>query len=127
MFNKPQKKSVPDFSSRSQAFDYMFSYLAEQGEDLMTAARKADDFASVVARNKGIPDECPKPQTMMDKVVGYGKQIVTIKKEYPEVWDLAVGAIGGVIGAFVGVKATDAPGANDDQPKEIDFDNLQGA
>ena len=62
----------------------------------------------------------------MDKVVGYGKQIVTIKKEYPEVWDLAVGAIGGVIGAFVGVKATDAP-ANDDQPKEIDFDNLQGA
>lgn len=126
MFNKPQKKQIPDFSSRSQAFDYMFSYLAEKGEDLMTAARKADDFASVVARNKGIPDECPKPQTMMEKVVGYGKQIVTIKKDYPEVWDLAVGAIGGVIGAFVGVKATDES-SSDDQPKEIDFDNLQGA
>lgn len=126
MFNKPQKEQIPDFSSRSQAFDYMFSYLAEKGEDLMTAARKADDFASVVARNKGIPDECPKPQTMMEKVVGYGKQIVTIKKDYPEVWDLAVGAIGGVIGAFVGVKATDES-SSDDQPKEIDFDNLQGA
>ena len=92
----------------------------------MTAARKADDFACVVARNKGIPDECPKPQTMMEKVVGYGKQIVSIKKDYPEVWDLAVGAIGGVIGAFVGAKATDPP-ADDEQKKEIDFDNLEGA
>lgn len=92
----------------------------------MAAAKKADDFASVVARNKGIPDECPKPQTMMEKVVGYGKQIVTIKKEYPEIWDLAVGAIGGVIGAFVGVKATDVHD-DDEQQKEIDFDNLEGA
>lgn len=104
----------------------MFSHLAEQGEDLMTAATKADEFAGVVARNKGIPDESPKPQTMMDKVVGYGKQIVTIKKDYPEVWDLAVGAIGGLVGAFVGVKATDAQPA-DDEPKEIDFNNLEGA
>ena len=103
----------------------MFSHLADNGMDLMEAAKKADEFAGVVARNKGIPDESPKPQSMMEKVVGYGKQIVTIKKEYPEVWDLAVGAIGGVIGAFVGVKATDAP--TEEETKEIDFDNLEGA
>ena len=103
----------------------MFSHLADSGMDLMEAAKKADEFAGVIARNKGIPDESPKPQSMMEKVVGYGKQIVTIKKEYPEVWDLAVGAIGGVIGAFVGVKAADAPA--EEETKEIDFENLEGA
>lgn len=92
----------------------------------MQAAKKADDFAGVVARNKGIPDECPKPQSAMEKIVGYGKQIVTIKKDYPEVWDLAVGAIGGLVGAFVGVKATDAPAA-EDETKDIDFNSLEGA
>ena len=125
MFTRSQPKPVPEFTSRSQAFDYMFSHLAKSGVDLMEAAKKADEFAGVVARNKGIPDESPKPQSMMEKITAYGKQIVTIKKEYPEVWDLAVGAIGGVIGAFVGVKATDAPA--EEETKEIDFDNLQGA
>lgn len=125
MFTRSQTKPVPEFTSRSQAFDYMFSHLADSGMDLMEAAKKADEFAGVIARNKGIPDESPKPQSMMEKVVGYGKQIVTIKKEYPEVWDLAVGAIGGVIGAFVGVKAADAPA--EEETKEIDFENLEGA
>ena len=63
--------------------------------------------------------------TMKQKIA---RQIDNIKKEYPEVWDLIVGAIGGVIGAVAGTKAA---GENDDvqevQPTPLDFDNMEGA
>ena len=80
-----------------------YVYLAEKFQELL---RKCDD--------------------LIEQGVNVVKQVVVIKKEYPEVWDLVVGAIGGVIGAFAGTKAA-LPDDPDEERESIDFNNLEGA
>ena len=46
-----KKKEVPSFTSRSEAFDYLFADLVENGRDMMEAAEQASKFADIVANN----------------------------------------------------------------------------
>lgn len=122
MFSK-NKMEVPNFNSRSEAFDYMFTQMCDKGADLMDAADRANSFADIIAKNRSLPDAPPAPKSVVETGIGYLKQIVVIKNEYPEVWDLAAGAIGGLIGAFAGSKATQEE-PQDDRPP-VNFDELE--
>lgn len=122
MFSK-NKVEVPNFNSRSEAFDYMFTQMCDKGADLMDAAERANSFADIIAKNKSLPDAPPAPKNIVETGIGYLKQIVVIKNEYPEVWDLATGAIGGLIGAFAGAKAAQED-PQDDRPP-VNFDELE--
>lgn len=128
MFGSKSDRKVPVFKSRAEAFNYMFAELYENGADPINAAERANSFADIISSNLGLPVEPEKPKSIIEQGVNVVKQVVVIKKEYPEVWDLVVGAIGGVIGAFAGTKAA---GENDDvqevQPTPLDFDNMEGA
>ena len=128
MFGSKSDRKVPVFKSRAEAFNYMFAELYENGADPINAAERANSFADIISTNLGLPKEPEKPKSMIEQGVNMVKQVVVIKKEYPEVWDLIVGAIGGVIGAVAGTKAI---GDNDDvqevQPTPLDFDNMEGA
>lgn len=127
MFERKSDRKVPVFKSRAEAFNYMFTELYEGGADPINAAERANSFADIISTNLGLPSEPEKPKGMIEQGVNMVKQVVVIKKEYPEVWDLIVGAIGGVIGAVAGTKTT---GDNDDmpdaQPAPLDFDNMEG-
>ena len=104
----------------------MFSELYENGADPLNAAERANSFADIVATNLGLPKEPEKPQSMVEKTITIVKQVAVVKKEYPEVWDLVVGAIGGLIGAFTGVKAAQ-PEEQEEERTPLDFENMQGA
>ena len=104
----------------------MFAELYENGADPLNAAERANSFADIVATNLGLPSEPEKPQSMVEKTITIVKQVAVIKKDYPEVWDLVVGAIGGVIGAVAGVKAT-MPAEQEEEKTPLDFENMQGA
>ena len=125
MFSSKSDRKVPVFKSRSEAFNYMFAELYENGADPINAAEKANSFADIVSTNLGLPNEPEKPKSMIEQGVNMVKQVVVIKKEYPEVWDLIVGAIGGVIGAVTGAKAV-SDDVEDIQPTPLDFDNMEG-
>lgn len=104
----------------------MFTELYENGADPINAAERANSFADIISTNLGLPSEPEKPKSMVEQGVNMVKQVVVIKKEYPEVWDLIVGALGGVIGAFAGNKAA-SDDVQDVQPTPLDFDNMEGA
>ena len=104
----------------------MFTELYENGADPINAAERANSFADIMSTNLGLPKEPEKPKSMIEQGVNVVKQVVVIKKEYPEVWDLIVGALGGVIGAFAGNKAA-SDDVQDVQPTPLDFDNMEGA
>lgn len=114
------KRTVPEFTSRSQAFDYMFAYLVSKGKDMMAAAEQANTFADLIATNKKLPDTPPKPMNTIEQGVAMVKQIVSVKNEAPEVWDLVTSVAGGLIGGITGgsTKLEEPPINN------IDFDNL---
>ena len=117
-FVKP--KEIPSFTSRSEAFDYLFADLVERGRDMIEAAEQAERFADIVAKNKKLPDTPPKEMNALDKGIGYVKQMAALKKENPEIWDMVTGALGGVIGGFSG------GGVAIEEPvvKDIDFERL---
>ena len=126
MFSSKSERKTPTFKSRAEAFNYMFAELYENGADPLNAAERANSFADIVATNLGLPAEPEKPQSMVEKTITIVKQVAVVKKDYPEVWDLIVGAIGGVIGAFAGVKATEQV-EPDEEKQPLDFENMKGA
>ena len=126
MFNSKPERKTPTFKSRAEAFNYMFAELYENGADPLNAAERANSFADIVATNLGLPKEPEKPQSMVEKTITIVKQVAVVKKEYPEVWDLVAGAIGGLIGAFTGVKAAQ-PEEQEEEKTPLDFENMQGA
>jgi hypothetical protein len=96
------KKDIPVFTSKSDAFDYMFAELVNKGKDMMEAAEQAEKFAEIIAKNKKLPDTPPKELNGLEKGIGYIKQMAELKKENPEIWDMVTSALSGVIGGFSG-------------------------
>ena len=122
LFDK-QTKPIPRFAYRSEAFDYYFAKLIEEGIDEMSAAEQADKFATIIATNKRLPDSPPPPMNTIEKGVFYAKQIVAIKQDNPELWDLLTSVAGGLIGGFTG--GATAVAIQEPKRQEIDFENLQ--
>lgn len=123
MFNR-DKKQVPTFRSRAEAFDYMFAEMCDRGAELSDAAKRADEFADIIAKNRALPDAPEKQKNMIETCVGYLQQITVIKRDHPEVWSLAAGALGGLIGAVAGTKAN----VNEEEeqlPPPPDFETLE--
>jgi hypothetical protein len=123
LFDK--ERIIPSFASRSEAFDFMLAERLGKGDDYSEAADKADKFADIIAKNKKLPATPPKPKNGIEAAVGYIEQIVSVKREHPEVWELVVGGIGGLISGFSlltnkGSKEEALP-----VPVDIDFENLE--
>ena len=120
-------KLIPTFESRSEAFDFMITERINKGDEYLDAVEKADRFADIIAKNKKLPSTPPKPKNGVERVVCYVEQIVAVKKEHPEVWDLVVGGIGGLVSGFAllnGKGCTQPPSADQTQD-EIDFDTIK--
>lgn len=119
-------KVMPTFASRSEAFDFMLADRLSKGDDYHEAAEKADKFADIITKNKKLPATPPKPKNGIETAVGYVEQIVAVKREHPEVWELVVGGIGGLISGFTLLtgKANSAP-PEDIQMTQINFDEIQ--
>ena len=124
MFDR-KNRQVPAFRSRAEAFDYMFTEMCDRGADLHDAAKKADEFADIIAKNRSLPDAPEKQKNIIETCVVYLQQISTIKKEHPEIWTLASGAIGGLIGAFAGSKAVTEDEDQESVPPLPDFDTIK--
>ncbi|MBQ2007099.1 MAG: hypothetical protein II236_00270 [Alistipes sp.] len=117
-----QFKTVPSFGSRSEAFDYLLASLVADGVPIEEAANRANTFAEVVARNKKLPNVPERPKTAIEQGITVIQQVASVKREYPDVWDLVTGALGGLIGGFAGANIA---GENEEKRDEIDFENLK--
>ena len=79
------------------------------------------EFADIVATNKKLPDAPLPEKSVLEKGISLLKQVAAIKKEEPEIWDIATSAISGVIGGFTGGAV-----ALEEPPKDvINFDELE--
>jgi hypothetical protein len=126
LFDK-DKKTAPTFTSRAEAFNYMFAEQVSKGMDIMTAAEQANKFADIITTNQGLPPTPPKPQNGVEKMVSYIKMVAQLKQENPEVWELVTGAAGGLISGFA---LLTSPSANKPAPtpqpqEDIDFDKIK--
>lgn len=114
------RMGVITYKTRAEAFDHMFTTLCEQGMDIMEAAKKADEFAEIVAKNRALPAA---PKNAIGKCVDVLKEVSQVKKEYPEAWEIVGGILSGVVGLIAGTKVAES--ADDTPATPLDFDNLE--
>lgn len=116
-------KAVPSFGSRAEAFNYLLASLVADGVPVEEAANRANTFAEVVVKNLKLPNVPEKPKNTIEQGITIIQQVASVKRDYPEVWDLITGAVGGLVGGFAGASVATA----DDEPQraEIDFETLK--
>ena len=100
----------------------MFTTLCTNGEDMMEAAKKAEQFAEIIGKNRELPQV---PKKFMEQCMDFMKQVAEVKRDYPEMWEVAGGIVTGVVGLFAGTKVVESV---EEQPAEpLDFDNMKEA
>lgn len=117
-------KVMPAFNSRSEAFDFMVADRLAKGDDYAEAVERADKFADLIAKNKKLPPTPPKQKDAIDTVVGYADKIASVKKDHPEVWELVVGGLGGLISGFL-IKQSAEPERCDEPREDLDFETMK--
>jgi hypothetical protein len=124
MWGTKEKVSMPNFSTRAEAFAYMLQLQLADGVEPMAASKKADEFAEVFARNMQLPEYVePEPQ-------GLDKALATIDKvsewidAHPKAVELVVPTITFIAGLFT-AKATTSSPPPIIHHDPIDFNNVE--
>lgn len=119
-----------DFTTRSEAFNWMLSYLIEnKGTEPLEAARQAEEFAKIVAANNGLPQQTEPQAKGMDRYLNEVKKVVVMVKENPEIIEYGVPFVSFIAGLFTGKKEQTANNDNNsyNQPtpqEPIDFEKI---
>lgn len=122
VFSK-DKKEIPTFLSRAEAFAYMLAYQVEEKHaDPMEAAQRANEFADIFAKNTGLPQSVEPKKEGVDKYIDNINKVVCYCEEHPRVFDFVTGAATFAVGLFTGKKIEEK-----EMPKAepIDFDNVE--
>lgn len=123
LFNKDKPNLT--FSSRAEAFAYMLAFQIEKNVDPMDAAKRANEFADIFAKNMGIPVNIePEPQGV-DKYLSMATKIADYIETHPKVVEYGVPAITFVAGLFTGKKVEQIEQRPEMPPQEaIDFEKI---
>ena len=103
------KAELPPMKTRANAFAYMLTEQLNGGAEPMEAAKRADEFASIFARNMGLPDQ-PLPEGV-EKYLQMAEKAADYCDRHPKVVEFVTGALTAAVGIFAGNKL-----AKDDQP-----------
>lgn len=109
-------------ATRADAFAYMLTVRMDSGDDAMEAARKANEFADIFARNMGLPDK-PQPEGV-DKYIDMADKVVKYCSDNPQVLDIVGGAFSALLGVFAAKKAAEPTALPPVNPEPIDPNTL---
>ena len=103
LFQKKPKEL--QFSTRAEAFNYMLSYLVdEKNVDPLEAAKQANEFAEIFAKNMGIPLVVEPEKKGIDKYLSMADKIGKYIQDNPKVIEYGVPMVTFIVGLFTGKK-----------------------
>lgn len=117
-----EREELPKMATRADAFAYMLTVRMDSGDDAMEAARKANEFADIFARNMGLPDK-PQPEGV-DKYIDMADKVVKYCSDHPQVLDIVGGAFSALLGVFAAKKAAEPTALPPINPEPIDPNTL---
>jgi hypothetical protein len=126
MFNiKKEESRTMSFSTRAEAFAYMLNYqLNEKKADPMEAAKNANEFADIFAKNMGIPTIVEPPPQGVDKIIKSVDKVMCYCEEHPKAVDYLVGAVTFAAGLFTQKTLDNNNTPTKPQQEPIDFDKI---
>lgn len=127
LFQKKPKEL--QFSTRSEAFNYMLSFLIEEKNvDPLEAAKQANEFAEIFAKNMGIPLVVEPEKKGIDKYLSMADKIGKYVQENPKVIEYGVPVITFIVGLFTGKKVEQIETKQEDEKsaerEPIDFESI---
>lgn len=125
VFNK-KKQFDMQFRTRAEAFNSMLAYLIEdESVEPLEAAKQADEFANLFAKNMGIPDKVEPEQKGIDKYISIAEKIGDYAQKNPKVVEIVLGGVTFIAGLLTGKKVEEH---HQEQPipqqEPIDFDKI---
>ena len=126
MFNiKKEESRTMSFSTRAEAFAYMLNYqLTEKKADPMEAAKNANEFADIFAKNMGIPTIVEPPPQGVDKIIKSVDKVMCYCEEHPKAVDYLVGAVTFSAGLITQKTLDNNNTPTKPQQEPIDFDKI---
>ena len=124
MWGEKKATTIPAFATRGEAFAYMLQAQLAEGVEAMAAAKKADEFADIFAKNMQLPERVePKPKGV-DGVLATIDKVSVWVDSHPKVVEMIVPTVTFIAGLFT-AKAAAAPPPPPMQCNEsIDFENV---
>lgn len=123
MWGKEKQEQLPAFATRGEAFAYMLQQQLSAGVEAMAAAKKADEFADIFAKNMQLPEKVEPQPKGIDKVLMSIDKVSVWVDQHPKVVEMIVPTVTFIAGLFTAKAATPAPPPQI-QNEPIDFDKL---
>lgn len=125
MWGEKKVAQMPTFATRGEAFAYMLQVQLAEGVEAMTAAKKADEFADIFAKNMQLPEKLePKPKGV-DGVLATIDKVSVWVDSHPKVVEMIVPTVTFIAGLFTAKAATSSPPPPSVDHKVIDFDKVE--
>lgn len=123
MWGKEKQEQLPMFCTRGEAFAYMLQQQLAGGVEAMVAAKKADEFAEIFAKNMQLPEKIEPQPKGIDKVLTSIDKVSVWVDQHPKVVEMIVPTVTFIAGLFTAKATAPAPPAQM-QNEPIDFDKL---
>ncbi|MBO5865930.1 MAG: hypothetical protein J6Q73_07770 [Bacteroidaceae bacterium] len=125
MWGEKKVAQMPTFATRGEAFAYMLQAQLSEGVEAMVAAKKADEFADIFAKNMQLPERVePKPKGV-DSVLATIDKVSVWVDAHPKVVEMIVPTITFVAGLFTAKAAAPPPPPPMQCNESIDFENVK--
>ena len=124
MWGKEKQEPLPAFTTRGEAFAYMLQQQLNDGVEAMAAAKKADEFAEIFAKNMQLPEKVEPQPKGIDKVLMSIDKVSVWVDKHPKVVEMLVPTVTFIAGLFTAKAAAPAP-PSQPQNEPIDFDNIE--
>ena len=119
-------KMPSNFTSRAEAFAYMYAWSLDKNSDPLIAAQKANEFADIYANNMALPNNVEPKAEGIDKYLQMADKITDYCDKHPKVTELLLGAVSFVGGLLVAKTNNNQPAPPPSQQHEpIDFENVK--
>lgn len=123
MWGKEKQEQLPVFTTRGEAFAYMLQQQLAGGVEAMVAAKRADEFAEIFAKNMQLPEKVEPQPKGIDKVLTSIDKVSVWVDQHPKVVEMIVPTVTFIAGLFTAKAATPVPPPQI-QNEPIDFDKL---
>ena len=124
MWGKEKQEKLPVFTTRCEAFAYMLQQQLDDGVEAMAAAKKADEFADIFAKNMQLPEKVEPQPKGIDKVLMSIDKVSVWVDEHPRIVEMIVPTVTFIAGLFTAKAASPTSPAPSPQNESIDFENI---
>lgn len=128
---KKNPLELQGFRTRRDAFSAMLQYLInEKSIEPMEAAKQADEFANLFAKNMGLPERIESPKTGIDLWLANLEKASAWAEKNPKIIEIGkpilTGAFSALLGAFAGAKINQDTQEDNTIHEQINFDQDYG-